>query len=40
MKLLNIILLIIVLIFFVSVLKKSEWVDDMWPEIELEWFWG
>ena len=40
MKPLNIIILIIVLIFFVSVLKESEWVDDMWPEIELEWFLG
>ena len=40
MKPLNIIILLIVLSFFVVLLKESQWVEDMWPEVEVDWIWN
>jgi len=39
MKPLNIIILIIVLAFFVALLKESKWIEEMWPDIEPKWIW-
>ena len=40
MKPLNIIILVLVLAFFVALLKESQWIEDMWPDIEVDWIWN
>jgi len=40
MKPLNIIIIILVLAFFIALLQESKWVEEMWPEIEVDWIWN
>tara|TARA_R100000963_G_scaffold21946_1_gene15282 strand:- start:1039 stop:1194 length:156 start_codon:yes stop_codon:yes gene_type:complete len=40
MKPLNIIILVLLLAFFIALLKESQWVEDMWPDIEVDWIWN